>query len=154
MCNHDTDTGDEGARPASRPISSSDVGDDVPPGVSSSGAPMTIEAPAAIAIPSSSGPMRPRLALLPAPPTVAVAASAGTGELGWSTSYSRGRGRGRGRGRAYWRGRGGWSRGGGSYGGDRGSNRGPRGRGRGRGWSLWGRPAPYPTSVVCICIIL
>ena len=101
MCNHDTDTCDEGARPASRPISSSDVGDDMPPGVSCSGAPMTIEAPAAIAIASSSGPMRPHLALLPAPPTMAVAASAGTGELGWSTSYSRGRGRGRGR--ANWR---------------------------------------------------
>ena len=108
QCNDDTNSGDEGARPASRPNSSSDVGDGVPPGLSSSGAPMTIEAPAAIAIASSSGPMRPRLALLPVPPTVAVAASAGTGKLGWSTSYSRGRRRGR----AYWRCRGGWSRGG------------------------------------------
>ena len=63
-CYHDTDTGDEGARPASRPISSSDAGNDVPPGVSSSGAPMTIEAPAAIAIASSSGPIRPHFALL------------------------------------------------------------------------------------------
>ena len=89
---HDTETDDEGARPASRPVSSSDVGDSVPPGVFSSGAPMTSEVSAAIAIPSSSGsgPMRPYLALPPAPPTVAVAASAGTGELSWSTSYSRG----------------------------------------------------------------
>ena len=143
---HDTETDDEGTRPASRPVSSSDVGDSVPPGVSSNGAPMTSEAPAAIAIPSSSGPMHPHLALLPAPPTVAVAASAGTGELGWSTSYSRRRGRGR----AYWRGRGGWSRGGGRYRGHCGASGSYQGRGRGHGWNLWGRPAPYPTSVVCI----
>ena len=38
---HDTETDDEGARPASRLVSSSDVGDGVAPGVSSSGAPMT-----------------------------------------------------------------------------------------------------------------
>ena len=90
------------------------------------------------------------MALLPSPPTAAAvaasASTAGPGMLDWSINYSRGRGKG------YWRGRGGQGRGGGGeYGGHHGANH--RGCGVSRstergGHSVWGRPAPYPTSVM------
>lgn len=120
------------------------MGHGVPPGVSlsgSSGAPVSVPTSAAsvsTATPNPFGPMCPRVALLPALPTAAAIVSTGAGVLGWITSYTRGRGRG------YWRGEGGWSRGG--YGGHRGGNHGGRGGGRGRGVRGWS--APYPTSVV------
>ena len=134
----DTETDDPAA---SRPVSSeSSARPSMPPGLSSSAAPPSQAHPGPSLANTSFGPIHPRrVALLPSPPVAAAVAASASADY-----HSRGRGRG------YWRGRGGRGRGRGGYGGYRGAGRGS-GRGTGRGGrGAWGRPTPYPTSVVCL----